>query len=125
MVLCRFRCICQSRGYYSVLCNEFARTGTIHYQRCANPISFVGEQYQYDSAFSIFGFCSSLQQLIIFDRSVVKDPRDVSSIYFDEFMAMGEGLPHNEVVEERTARASYDDLANILYTSGTTGNLKV
>lgn len=48
-------------------------TGTIHYQRCANPISFVGEQYQYDSAFSIFGFCSSLQQLIIFDRSVVKD----------------------------------------------------
>ncbi len=51
---------------------------------------FVGEQYQYDSAFSIFGFCSSLQQLIIFDRSVVKDPRDVSSIYFDEFMAMGE-----------------------------------
>ena len=51
---------------------------------------FVGEQYQYDAAFSIFGFCTSLQQLIIFDRSVVKDPRDVSSIYFDEFMAMGE-----------------------------------
>ena len=37
---------------------------------------------------------------------------------------MGEGLPHNEVVEERTARASYDDLANILYTSGTTGEPK-
>ena len=51
---------------------------------------FVGEQFQYDAAFSIFGFCTSLQQLIIFDRSVVKDPRDVSSIYFDEFMAMGE-----------------------------------
>ena len=31
---------------------------------------FVGEQFQYDAAFSIFGFCSSLQQLIIFDRSV-------------------------------------------------------
>ena len=41
---------------------------------------FVGEQFQYDAAFSIFGFCSSLQQLIIFDRSVVKDPRDVSSL---------------------------------------------
>ena len=85
---------------------------------------FVGEQYQYDAAFSIFGFCSSLQQLIIFDRSVVKDPRDVSSIYFDEFMATGEGLPHNDTVEERTERASYDDLANILYTSGTTGEPK-
>ena len=27
---------------------------------------FVGEQYQYDAAFSIFGFCTSLQQLITF-----------------------------------------------------------
>lgn len=85
---------------------------------------FVGEQYQYDAAFSIFGFCPSLQQLIIFDRSVVKDPRDLSSIYFDDFLKMGEGLPHNDVVEKRTADASYDDLANILYTSGTTGEPK-
>ncbi len=85
---------------------------------------FVGEQYQYDVAFSVFGFCSSLEQLVIFDRSVKKDPRDLSSIYFDEFMAKGEGLPYNDVVEERTSRASYDDLANILYTSGTTGEPK-
>lgn len=85
---------------------------------------FVGEQYQYDSAFSIFGFCHSLEKLIIFDRSVVRDPRDKTSIYFDEFLAMGQDLPHNEVVEERTARASDDDLANILYTSGTTGEPK-
>lgn len=85
---------------------------------------FVGEQYQYDSAFSIFGFCHSLEKLIIFDRSVVRDPRDKTSIYFDEFLAMGQDLPHNEVVDERTARASDDDLANILYTSGTTGEPK-
>ncbi|MDR0939198.1 MAG: AMP-binding protein [Mediterranea sp.] len=85
---------------------------------------FVGEQYQYDAAFSIFGLCPTLQRLVIFDRAVVKDPRDVSSIYFDEFMAMGQGLPHNDTVEERTARASADDLANILYTSGTTGEPK-
>ena len=51
---------------------------------------FVGEQFQYDAAFSVFGFCQSLQQLIIFDRAVVKDPRDMTSIYFDEFMAMDE-----------------------------------
>ena len=85
---------------------------------------FVGEQFQYDAAFSVFGFCSSLQQLIIFDRAVVKDPRDASSIYFDEFLATGKGLPHNEEVEARSARASDDDLANILYTSGTTGEPK-
>ena len=86
---------------------------------------FVGEQFQYDAAFSVFGLfrlvCSSSS---FFDRAVVKDPRDMTSIYFDEFMAMDEELQHNAIVEERTAAASDDDLANILYTSGTTGEPK-
>ncbi|MBD8982042.1 MAG: long-chain fatty acid--CoA ligase [Bacteroides cellulosilyticus] len=85
---------------------------------------FVGEQFQYDAAFSVFGFCQSLQQLIIFDRAVVRDPRDMTSIYFDEFLETGKGLPNNDIVEERTSRASDEDLANILYTSGTTGEPK-
>ena len=85
---------------------------------------FVGEQFQYDAAFSVFGFCQSLQQLIIFARAVVRDPRDMTSIYFDEFLETGKGLPNNDIVEERTSRASDDDLANILYTSGTTGEPK-
>lgn len=85
---------------------------------------FVGEQFQYDAAFSVFGFCQSLQQLIIFDRAVVRDPCDMTSIYFDEFLETGKGLPNNDIVEERTSRASDDDLANILYTSGTTGEPK-
>ena len=85
---------------------------------------FVGEQYQYDAAFSIFGLCSSLEKLIIFDRAVIKDPRDVSSIYLDEFLEMGKGFPEQATVDDRTSRASDDDLANILYTSGTTGDPK-
>jgi long-chain acyl-CoA synthetase len=85
---------------------------------------FVGEQFQYNAAFNVFGLCASLQQMIIFDRSVVKDPRDMTSIYFDEFMDYAKDLPHNEVVEERTSRAAEEDLANILYTSGTTGEPK-
>lgn len=36
---------------------------------------FVGEQFQYDAAFRVFGLCESLLQLIIFDRKVQKDPR--------------------------------------------------
>lgn len=85
---------------------------------------FVGEQFQYDAAFSVFGFCPSLKQIIIFDHAVVRDPRDTTSVYFDEFLEMGKGLPHNDVVEARTAAASDNDLANILYTSGTTGEPK-
>ncbi len=85
---------------------------------------FVGEQFQYDVAFSILSMCSSLEKLIIFDPKVKKDPRDNNSIYFNEFLALGKDLPHSEVVEERTAKATEDDLANILYTSGTTGEPK-
>ncbi|WP_321333716.1 AMP-dependent synthetase/ligase [uncultured Bacteroides sp.] len=85
---------------------------------------FVGEQFQYDTAFSVFGLCHSLQKLIIFDCSVIKNPRDISSIYFDELLELGAGLTHYAVVKERTARANGNDLANILYTSGTTGEPK-
>lgn len=85
---------------------------------------FVGEQFQYDAAVSVLFLANSLERLIIFDRSVVKDERDTTSIYFDEFLKMGEGEPHATVVAERTSRASDDDLANILYTSGTTGEPK-
>lgn len=85
---------------------------------------FVGEQFQYDTAFSVFGLCDSLQQFIIFDPKVKKDPRDQSSIYFDEFLERGEGLKYGQEVEERISRASDDDLANVLYTSGTTGEPK-
>ena len=85
---------------------------------------FVGEQYQYDTAFSVMGLCHSLEKLILFDPSIQKDARDTTSIYFDELLQLGEGLPHNETVEARTSRANDDDLANILYTSGTTGEPK-
>ena len=82
---------------------------------------FVGEQFQYDASFGLLTRCPSLERLIIFDRKVQKDPRDNSSIYFDEFLALGKEDEHRPLVEERTSRASEDDLANILYTSGTTG----
>ncbi len=85
---------------------------------------FVGEQYQYDVAFSVLCRCASLQKLILFDRSIVKDPRDTTSVYFDDFIKTGEKLQHNKLVEERTSRAKDSDLANILYTSGTTGEPK-
>ena len=85
---------------------------------------FVGEQYQYDAAFGIFGLCHSLTQLIIFDRSVRLDPRDMTSIYFDDFLKKGEEEQHKALIAERTSRATEDDLANILYTSGTTGEPK-
>lgn len=85
---------------------------------------FVGEQYQYDAALRVMGHCHSLKQIVIFDPKVVKDPRDSSSIYFSDFLTSVESLQYNDVVLQRTSKASGEDLANILYTSGTTGEPK-
>ena len=85
---------------------------------------FVGEQYQYDVAYRIMPLCKTLRRLIIFDPNVKLKPEDKTSIYFDDFLKMGENLQHKEQVESLTSEANADDVANILYTSGTTGNSK-
>lgn len=82
---------------------------------------FVGEQYQYDTAYRVLKIDPEVSKLIIFDRSVKKNPQDQVSIYFDEFLHMGEHLQHQDEVKVRTRELDRDDLANILYTSGTTG----
>ena len=45
-------------------------------------------------------------------------------IHFDDFLKLGENLPRQSEVEKRWAEANDDDLCNILYTSGTTGDSK-
>ena len=85
---------------------------------------FVGEQYQYDIAFRSMPHCPTLQKLIIFDSSVVKNPQDTVSVYFEEFLQAGAGHEENEELKRRAAELRMDDLANILYTSGTTGASK-
>ena len=82
---------------------------------------FVGEQYQYDIALRVQQMNPHVKKLIIFDPKVQKNPQDQASIYFDEFLQIGEGLTHQEEVERRSDELDPDDLANILYTSGTTG----
>ena len=47
---------------------------------------FVGEQEQYDIAFSVLQLCRSLERIIIFDRNVVRNPSDCISSYLDDFV---------------------------------------
>ena len=85
---------------------------------------FVGEQEQYDKAHRVFGMCHSLERIVIFDRSVRISTHDPAALYFDDFLKLGEGLPRQSEVEQLYGEANDDDLCNILYTSGTTGDSK-
>ena len=85
---------------------------------------FVGEQEQYDKAHRVFPQCPTLERIIIYDRGVTIHPNDANAIYFDDFLKLGENFPRQTEVEKRYADASFEDICNILYTSGTTGDSK-
>lgn len=85
---------------------------------------FVGEQEQYNKTHRIFALCPSLERIIIFDRSVRISTHDPHALYFSDFMKMGDGFPHQAELEKCYREASDDDICNILYTSGTTGESK-
>ena len=85
---------------------------------------FVGEQEQYDKAHRVFALCPSLERIIIFDSSVRISTHDPAALYFKDFIKLGENLPRQTEVAALYQSASMDDMANILYTSGTTGDSK-
>lgn len=87
-------------------------------------ILFVGEQEQYDKAHRIFALCPSLERVVIFDSRVRISTHDPAALYFEDFLKLGEGFPRQPEVEELWAQANGDDICNILYTSGTTGESK-
>ncbi len=87
---------------------------------------FVGEQQQYDTAFGVMPLCPTLEKIIIFDKEVVRKDGDILSVYFDDFVAVTDEdmTAHAAELEQRTGEATFEEMANILYTSGTTGQSK-
>ena len=85
---------------------------------------FVGEQEQYDKAKRVMSLCPTLERIVVFDASVALNRSDANAIYFDDFLKLGEGFPRQTEVAKLSSEATFEDLANILYTSGTTGDSK-
>ena len=85
---------------------------------------FVGEQDQYDKARRVFSTCKTLERIIIFDKNVRVSPQDTNVMYFEDFLKLGDNFPRQTEVEAIQATSTMDDIANILYTSGTTGDSK-
>ncbi|MDD2954059.1 MAG: long-chain fatty acid--CoA ligase [Parabacteroides sp.] len=85
---------------------------------------FVGEQLQYNNAFKVQKDSRYLERLVVFDPAVKMNPEDKTSIYFDDFLRLGDNAHAESTVKIRMTEAVPEDLATIIYTSGTTGESK-
>jgi long-chain acyl-CoA synthetase len=88
-------------------------------------LMFVGEQQQYNNAYKVQKENAEiLKLLVIYDNSVVKYPDDTTSVYFDEFIRLGDNATAESIALIRKNEAQKEDTAMIVYTSGTTGESK-
>lgn len=85
-------------------------------------ILFVGNQTQYAIALEAQKSCPTLKTIIVFDQDVVLHSSD--DCYYADYLQSGRKLNASEEYKIRQKDASLDDMACILYTSGTTGNPK-
>ena len=86
----------------------------------------VGDHKQYDIARSVAADCPRLERIILLDDTIEIDADDKTTMTFEALLGLGEAASDlcRREVEERTAAASEDDIATLLYTSGTTGEPK-
>ena len=88
-------------------------------------ILFAGTRGQYEIARKVAGNVKSLAQVVVYDE-IALDPDDSSTMTFSQLLKLGEAASEacRAEVEARTARALPEDVATLLYTSGTTGEPK-
>ena len=86
---------------------------------------FVGSQEQYHIARAVAGRLPKLRQIITY-TDVQRDADDRSTMTFGQFMQLGAAASEacRAEVRRRTGAATPDDVATLLYTSGTTGDPK-
>lgn len=86
-------------------------------------ILFVGNQKQYDIAIEVMKRSGNLKKLIVFEKNVQFTDK-VDSIYFEELLEIGRKSQLEKEVEQTRSEGKEEDMACLLYTSGTTGNPK-
>ncbi len=85
----------------------------------------VGDRAQYTTALAIKDRCASLEKIIVIDPAVAIGSGE-PAMHFADLLTMGAGASGEvrAVVEITASEATPDDIATLLYTSGTTGEPK-
>ncbi len=84
----------------------------------------VGGQYQYNNAWEIQKKTGRLKRIVVLERDVVLQPEDKISVKYEEFIRRGDSKPNEHIANVRASEAHADDIAVIIYTSGTSGRSK-
>ncbi|MGP1499401.1 MAG: AMP-dependent synthetase/ligase [Porphyromonas sp.] len=87
-------------------------------------VLFVWEQYQYNNAWEVQKRTGLLRRIIVLEPNVLLQPEDTISLKYEEFIRRGDSKPHEHIANIRSSQALPDDIAVIIYTSGTSGRSK-
>jgi long-chain acyl-CoA synthetase len=89
----------------------------------ATTVIFVEDDEQLDKVLQIRPQCSTLQKIVIFDMEGLADFHDPMAISFADFLALGEAhmKVNDGLLRDMLDCRAAEDLAILVYTSGTTG----
>ena len=87
-------------------------------------VLFVWEQYQYNNAWEVQKHTGLLRRIIVLEPNVLLHPEDTISLKYEEFIRRGNSKSHEHIANTRSSQALPDDIAVIIYTSGTSGRSK-
>jgi long-chain acyl-CoA synthetase len=87
---------------------------------------FVEDDEQLDKALEVRDALPGLRKIVVLDMEGLRDLDDAGVISLDDLRALGRTYlaAHPQAVERRVAACQPDDLAILVYTSGTTGKPK-
>ena len=92
----------------------------------ATKFYFAENEEQLDKILEVRGECPTLKQIIVFDMEGLNDFHDDQVISYEEFLKIGEKTDQEnpDLWESLVNNVSPDDIAILVYTSGTTGPSK-
>jgi long-chain acyl-CoA synthetase len=92
----------------------------------STTVLFVEDDEQLDKALVVREHLPKLRKIVVFDMEGLRELDDPQVIGLDVLREMGRehARQHPQMIEERVAACQPDDLAILVYTSGTTGKPK-